>query len=239
LGVEISKGNVLIFTVQDAVPCDENWIENLTRPIMDNVADAICGGQKPNPTEDTNPTEWHRPIDKPSLKLINIGSIEFNELLSCEKAKYVGWDNVNSAYSREAILKIPFKEMMFGEDAQWAVDAINYGLKIGYTGLSMVYHYHPFSSEFNIKRALAEYYTRKVTINLNPSQPKLKFRNVLSWIICITQGTKNPLKIIFWLNYNFAMHKSRKKAYQFWLENGVNKIEEILIKNVPMSIHGN
>ncbi len=238
LGVEMSQGKVLIFTVQDAIPCDENWINNLANPILDNIADAICGVQKPNPLEKTNPTEWYRPIDKPNLKLINMGSNQFNQLSSYEKFKHVGWDNVNSAYSRKAILKIPFREMMFGEDAQWAVDAINSGLIIGYTGFSIVYHYHPFSLDFNIKRGLAEYYTRKVTINLNPIEPKLKLRNVLSWTKSIFYATRNPFKIIYWINYNFKIFDANKKAYQIWTEKGVVEIEKYLIKNVPISVHG-
>jgi glycosyltransferase involved in cell wall biosynthesis len=238
LGVEKSEGKVLIFTVQDAVPCDENWINQLTRPIFDNIVDAISGGQKPKPSANTNPVEWYRPIDKPSLKVINIESKHFIKLSSLDKSKYIYWDNVNSAYSRNAIIKIPFREMMFGEDAQWAVDAIINGVTIGYTGLPMVYHYHPYSFDFNIKRTLAEYYTRKLTINLNPVEPKLKLRIVISWIKRIIQATKNPFSIIFWLIYNFKIFKTYKKAYKIWKENGYAKIEEFLLKNVPMSVHG-
>ena len=238
LAVEKSEGKVFIFTVQDAIPSDENWINHLTKPIFDNIVDAVCGGQKPNPAEHTNPIEWHRPIDKPRLNVINISCIQFNELTGVDKAQYIAWDNVNSAYSRNSIMKIPFREMMFGEDAQWAVDAINNGLTIGYTGLSMVYHYHPYSFDFNVKRTLAEYYTRKVTINLNPVEPILKFRTVISWIKWIIQATKNPFNIIYWLVYNFKIFKTRKKAYKIWKENGYAKIEEFLLKNVPMSVHG-
>lgn len=237
-GVEKSQGKVLVFTVQDAIPCDENWLNQLTKPIFENIIDAICGGQKPNPNEHTNPIEWHRPIDKPRLNVIDISCNQFNELTSIEKAHYICWDNVNSAYSRNSIMTIPFREMMFGEDAQWAVDAINNGLTIGYTGLSMVYHYHPFSFDFNLKRTLAEYYTRKVTINLNPVEPKLKLRIVLSWIKRIIQATKNPFNIIYWLIYNFKILKINKTAYKIWLEIEFTKIEEFLLKNIPISAHG-
>jgi rhamnosyltransferase len=237
-GVEKALGKVLIFTVQDAVPCDENWINHLANPIFDNLLDAVCGGQKPYPNKDTNPVEWHNPIEKPSIKIIDIGSHRFNELASIDKAKYVGWDNVNSAYSRKKILNVPFREMMFGEDAQWAVDAIINDLRIGYSGLSMVYHYHSFSLDFNIKRTLAEYYTKKKTINLNPIEPKLKLRNILSWMKSIIYATKNPFKIIYWIYYNFKIFDANKKAFKIWSEKGVVGIEKYLIKNVPMSIHG-
>jgi rhamnosyltransferase len=238
VGVNFAKGKVLVFTVQDAIPSDQNWLNQLTKPIFENIVDAICGGQKPNPNDHTNPIEWHRPIDKPRLNVIDICCNQFNVLTSVEKLHYIGWDNVNSAYSRNAIMKIPFREMMFGEDAQWAVDAIINGVTIGYTGLSMVYHYHPYSFDFNIKRTLAEYYTRNVTINLNPVEPKLELRVVLSWIKRIIQATSNPFNIIYWLIYNFKIFKAHKKAYKIWKENGFAKIEEFLLKNVPMSVHG-
>ncbi len=236
VGVEASKGKVLIFTVQDATPFDENWMSNLVEPILNSNLDAVCGVQMPNPKEDTNPTEWYRPIEKPSLKTINISFREFNKLSSIEKSHYTGWDNVNSAYSKTALQSVPFREMMFGEDAQWAVDAINNGLTIGFTGFSIVYHYHSFSIDFNIKRTLAEYYTRKVTIGLNPIRPKLKFWTVLSWMKSILFATRNPCKIIYWLNYNYKIFTATRTAYNIWLENGIYKIEDFLIKNVPLAV---
>jgi hypothetical protein len=83
-----------------------------------------------------------------------------------------------------------------------------------------------------------EYYTRKVTINLDPTEPKLEMRVILSWMKSILSTTINPFKIIYWLNYNFKILKTNKKAYQIWEENGCAKIKEFLLKNVPMSVHG-
>jgi rhamnosyltransferase len=234
-GVNFAKGKVLVFTVQDSMAADSFWLSNLVQPLIDNKLDGICGKQISNPNEDTNPLWWYRPIDKPTIKIIDIKSIEFNNLKSQEKSEYIGWDNVNSAYLKASLLKVPFRKMMFGEDAQWAVDSINTDFKLAYTSFSVVYHDHPFDFKFAVKRTLAEYYTRKKTIDLNPAKPKLKLITILKWIYLLLRSTKNPLKTIYWLTISLQQVRAEKQAYKKWVKMGFSKVENFLINNVPMS----
>jgi hypothetical protein len=156
-------------------------------------------------------------------------------LKSQEKSEYIGWDNVNSAYLKASLLKVPFRKMMFGEDAQWAVDSINTDFKLAYTSFSVVYHDHPFDFKFAVKRTLAEYYTRKKTIDLNPAKPKLKLITILKWIYLLLRSTKNPLKTIYWLTISLQQVRAEKQAYKKWVKMGFSKVENFLINNVPMS----
>lgn len=234
-GVHFANGKVLVFTVQDSIAVDSLWLSNLVQPLIDNKLDGICGKQISNPNEDTNPIWWYRPIDKPTIRFIDIKSNEFKYLNSQEKKEYIGWDNVNSAYLKESLLKVPFRKMMFGEDAQWAVDAINVDFRLAYTSFSVVYHDHPFDFKFAVKRTLAEYYTRKKTIDLNPTKPKLKPITILKWIYLLLKNTKNPLKIIYWVTISFKQVSAEKQAYKNWVKMGFSKVENFLINNVPMS----
>ena len=215
-GVKFAKGNILVFTVQDSIAVDSLWLVNLVKPLLDNNLDAICGQQISNPNDDTNPIGWHRPIDSPNIRFLDITSEIFNSLESQEKKKYSGWDNVNSAYLKESLVKIPFREMMFGEDAQWSVDAITGNLRLAYTSFSVVFHDHPFNFEFAIKRTLAEFYTRKKTINLDPKPTKITIKTMLTWIY-------------------FLLVKAENVAYSNWVTMGFSRVENFLINNVPMS----
>lgn len=235
IGVMHAKGNIIIFTVQDAVPIGFNWFNDLVSPIFTNKIHAICGRQMPNPNEDTNPVEWHRPIDKPSLNIVNISYESFEKLTGYEKQKYVGWDNVNSAYLKSSLIDLPFREMIFGEDAQWAVDAILKNFTIAYTGFSGVYHYHKFNSDFNLKRQLAEYYTRFKTIDLIPTSPTINVRILISWIKTIILSTSNPFKIRYWFIYNLRIYITSLKAFKQWHQSGFYEVEKYLLHNVPMS----
>jgi rhamnosyltransferase len=234
-GVNFANGKVLVFTVQDSIAVDSFWLTNLVQPLLDNKLDAICGTQISNASEDTNPIWWHRPIDKPSIRFVDITSIEFNNLQSQEKKEYSGWDNVNAAYLKESLVKIPFRTMMFGEDAQWAVDAINSDLKLAYTAFSSVYHDHPFDFNFAVRRTLAEYYTRKKTIDLDPVRPKLKLITILKWFYLLTRTTKSPFKILYWFKVSMQQVFAEKEAYKKWVQMGFTTVENFLVYNVPMS----
>ncbi len=234
-GVKFAKGNVLVFTVQDSIAADSLWLLNLVKPLLYNNLDGICGKQISNPNDDTNPIGWHRPIDSPNIRFLDITSEIFNSLESQEKKKYSGWDNVNSAYLKESLVKIPFREMMFGEDAQWFVDAINGNLRLAYSSFSVVFHDHPFNFEFAVKRTLAEFYTRKKTINLDPKPPKIRIKTMVTWIYLLWKSTKNPIKIMYWFIIGLKQVKAEKVAYSNWVTMGFSRVEQYLINNVPMS----
>lgn len=234
-GVNFAKGDVLVFTVQDSIPVDRFWLANLIKPLIDNNLDAICGKQISNPNENTNPIWWFRPIDKPTIRYVEIDSTEFCKLSSEDKLKYTVWDNVNAAYSKKSLLNIPFRNMMFGEDAQWAVDALGSDFRLAYTSFSVVYHDHPFDFDFAIKRTLAEYYTRKTTIDLDPIMPQFKLITLLKWIYLLSRITKNPIKTIYWSFIGVQQFRAVKCAYNYWINRGFTEVEEFLILNVPMS----
>lgn len=234
-GVNFANGKVLVFTVQDSIAVDSLWLSNLVQPLIHNKLDGICGKQISNPNDETNPIWWHRPVDKPTIRYIDIKGSEFNNLDSQEKKEYIVWDNVNSAYLKESLLKVSFRKMMFGEDAQWAVDAINSNFKLAYTSFSVVYHDHPFDFNFAIKRTLAEYYTIKKTINLDPHLPKLRIIVILKWFYLLLKTTKNPIKIIHWIIIGIKQIKAERHAYEIWKKIGFSKVEDFLINNVPMS----
>jgi glycosyltransferase involved in cell wall biosynthesis len=234
-GVEFSNGKILVFTVQDSVAFDTHWLHNLVSPLIRENLDAICGMQIVDPKNHTNPIFWYRPTDEPSIRIININGEIFTKLSSIEKQKYTGWDNVNSAYTKQALLSLPFRDMMFGEDAQWAVDAIINDFRIAYTSFSVVYHDHPFDFEFSIKRYLAEYYTQKKTINADPLLPQVHFKTILRWLVVLWRSTKNPFRIIYWIIITIQQERSKKLAYNYWIKVGFSRIENFLVHNVPIS----
>jgi glycosyltransferase involved in cell wall biosynthesis len=235
IGVMHAKGKIIVFTVQDAVPIGLNWLNDLVSPIFTKKIHAICGRQMPNPNEDTNPVECYKPIDNPSLNIVNISYKSFRNLTGSEKLKYVGWDNVNSAYLKSSLINLPFREMIFGEDTQWAVDAISNNLTIAYTSFSGVYHYHRFNPDFNFNRQLSEYFIRFKTINLSPTTPTITIRTLISWIKTIILSTSNPFKISYWFIYNLRIHKTSVKAFKQWHHSGFFEVEKYLLNNVPMS----
>jgi rhamnosyltransferase len=236
LGVRFSKGEYIIFTVQDAIPTDSNWIEVSMNGIIKNNLDACCGRQIVLHKKSNNPVEWSRPFDEPCLSIVNITPERFIELPAQKKRELTGWDNVNSIYRKSVLIQLPFKKIAFGEDAQWAFDALCYGYKIGYNGHSIVEHYHFYDLDFAIKRNFAHFFVMKKVYNLDPIKPRISLKQILNLLKLLLISRLAPLKILFWSKYNFRLIRSTFLAYKLWYKFiDINEIEHFLLINPPLS----
>ena len=158
LALTNTSSEFLVYTVQDAIPLNENWLEFLIQPMIEYQLDAICGKQVVPRLEMYNPIEWFAPLDAPSLTIIQLPTSNYAALSLVEKTNYLMWDNVNAAYRRDVLLQYPFRSILFGEDRMWINEALNIGLKLAYTGFSVVEHYHHYVGTSALKRFLAEFY---------------------------------------------------------------------------------
>ncbi len=120
-------------TVQDALPVDDRWLERLLEGFDDDNVAAVCGQQIVRRDPKFNPVQWFRPVSEPVLTKYSFADVAgFQALPAAEKRAVCGFDNVNTMYLRAALLKVPFQQMGFAEDIQWAKDAILSGYTIAY-----------------------------------------------------------------------------------------------------------
>jgi rhamnosyltransferase len=236
LALTNTSSEFLVYTVQDAIPLNENWLQFLIQPMIEHQLDAICGKQVVPRLVEYNPIEWFAPLDAPSLSIIQLPTSNYAALSLVEKRNYLMWDNVNAAYRRDVLLQYPFRTILFGEDRMWINEALNIGLKLAYTGFSVVEHYHHYASTSALKRFLAEFYIDKKVINLDPTKPKLRLRTLLSWIKALHAVPITFLNKCKWLHYNYNLFKSKKYAYYIWTTfNSIEDAEAYLTLNIPQS----
>ncbi len=236
--LKFCKGKFVVYTVQDAVPVGRHWLKNLIQPLIDYNLDAICGQQVVIEDKSKNPLQWFRPIDKPSVKVIELSSERYIQMSPTEKRKLTGWDNVNACYKKESLEKLPFAELNFGEDAFWADQALKKGLSIGYTGFAQVDHYHHYDQmDQVIRRVIAENLIMKKTYDLDPSPNRI---NLLSFISIVRRIMLSKIKIFdkfYWIIYNIRIEFAYKQAYETWCSfASLNHSEEYVNKKVPQSI---
>lgn len=236
LAIKNTTSEFLIYTVQDAIPSSDSWLHNLIQPMIDNNLDAICGKQMVPHNSAFNPIEWSAPIDKPKLHIIQLPPFSFSELSPSFQRSMLMWDNVNAAYRREVLEQYPFDSVLFGEDLMWMKQALCAGLKVAYTGFSVVEHYHHYEGSFALKRFLAEFYIDKKVIGLDPIKPILKVRTLLSWIKKLSFSKLPLLSKYTWLLYNYRLFVSKKRAYKLWNTfMGIEDVEYYLANNIPQS----
>jgi rhamnosyltransferase len=141
LGAELARGDILVFTSQDACAADDAWLARLVAPLSVHPSSAgVYGRQLPH--DDATPPERYfldflygpeervqrlQPGDEPS----------FEETL---------FSNVNSAIRRDVWQSYPFADdLVMSEDQEWSRRALLAGYEIVYEPRAAVRHSHTYS----------------------------------------------------------------------------------------------
>ena len=218
-GITLAKGKYVVMTVQDAIPHNDKWLENMYRHFSDSDVVGVCGKQIVPHQKGYNPHEWFRPQTQPLIKkLVYNSKAEFQNLSSKEKRRICSWDDVTAMYKKSFMMENPFDELMFGEDMQWAKKTLLLGKKIVYDENAKVEHYHHANREYTYKRVFIEsYYSYQFFKFIPPIKKdnlhliKLVYRNI-RWNV-------HPK----WILFNYNVIKTRNKAikdFKKYLKNG-------------------
>ena len=152
-----SRGDLLVFTVQDACPADERTLAHLVYPLrkLEGLA-AVTGVQVPHPHADpvarwevaahdaivSGPRLFKRYSWRDPLR----GDFQ-------ERLRNVAFDNVCSALRRSAWEKFPFARVEFAEDLDWAVRVLRARHVLFRNPNARVHHSHNAAPYQRLKRA--------------------------------------------------------------------------------------
>lgn len=148
LGAERSRGDVLVFTSQDAYADRDDWLERLTAPLKeDDDLAGVYGRQVPHP--DATPPErffldfLYGP-DRREQRADRADALSMRTTL---------FSNVNSAIRRELWERFPFADDIdFAEDQDWARRVLLAGYRIRYEPEAVVRHSHAYTIRTAFKR---------------------------------------------------------------------------------------
>lgn len=220
-GAEVSRGEYVVTTVQDAVAADDKWLAHLLDGFSegDDVA-AVCGSQIIPHDRDKNPVDWFRPYGKEEKKVYRFSSAaEFDALSPAEKKAACGWDNVTCMYKRSVLLKLPFQKTSCSEDIIWAKEALRAGYALVYNPAAKVKHYHHGDREFSFRRTLTVMHTRYRQFGFVYNRPRHSVRQVLSIIKTLYVSEPLTLKEKWkWFLYNREQLKGEQKAFAIFSE---------------------
>lgn len=148
-GIAQSCGEYIILVSQDAIPCDNHWMEKL---VINLVNDQSVAGaySRQIPRASAKPyvkALVHRFFAASSLRRESrIGNPkDYEGLTPNEKYELCCFDNVSSCIRKSVWESIPFPRTDFGEDIEWSRAVLQNGYGIVYEPGSAVYHSHDFS----------------------------------------------------------------------------------------------
>ena len=155
-----SRGSAAILLVQDAVPVDAHWLDELARPLLEDEGAAgsfsrqlpIPGG---NPILAHRLEHWVAGRDEPRRRAL--GDRKWDELDPFERLDHVAFDNVSSCIRRSCWAQRPFGQRDFGEDLAWSTWAIRAGHAIRFHPRSVVEHSHDRSAWYEARRIYCDH----------------------------------------------------------------------------------
>jgi rhamnosyltransferase len=187
LGIERSRGDLIVLTVQDALPNTDDWLAKLIAPLRadERVAGAFAR-QIPRPDASPlakrNLERWIAASTTPRTAALS-GADEFNALTPAQRLDRCAFDNVCSCVRRSAWHQLPFPEVPIAEDVGWAKAALLAGYRIAFAPDAVVVHSHDRGAQYEFERTRllhAELY-RLFGLETIPSVPALA-RSIASTI---------------------------------------------------------
>ncbi len=142
-----ARGDVLVFTVQDAWPANGAVLRELVQPLRDDAGLAgVCGRQFPHPDADFlgrwETTQLAKILGTQPRRKQMASWTEFLSLDLGRRFASVSFDNVCSAVRRTTWEAMPFAPIDFGEDLEWAVRVLRGGGTVLFNPLAGVFHSH-------------------------------------------------------------------------------------------------
>ena len=160
LGISLCRGEYVALVVQDALPLDDRWLAAMVENMEnDDLVAGVYGRQVPRP--DGGPLTRVLVNGWPTASLerreqFAVGADRYRGLPPAERRALAVFDNVSSCVRRSVWERIPFARTPFGEDAKWAREVIEAGLKIVYDPRSAVIHSHERGPAYDLRRHYVE-----------------------------------------------------------------------------------
>jgi rhamnosyltransferase len=148
LGAQLAGGEIVVFTVDDALPVGDTWLEALTAPLRDE--DDVAGTYSRQIAYDDAPPHQRFYIDYrygPEARIQRAASP--SELTVANTL----FSDVSSAIRKSILERFPFaNDIVIAEDLEWASRVLLAGYAIAYVPDSVVRHSHTYSLAGIFKR---------------------------------------------------------------------------------------
>lgn len=154
LACSISDGEFITFIVDDAIPVDDRWLENILRNFTDNNVGAVYSRQIPRNTASVEEKYFYYlnfPTNKKAMR--NSKKITHEDIF---------FSNSSSSIRKILIEKFPFDEtLIMCEDQKFAYEILNSGYSTVYEPLSVVIHSH----NYNLRQTFQRYFDSSHSLN--------------------------------------------------------------------------
>jgi rhamnosyltransferase len=160
LGIENSRGELIVLLVQDALPASDTWLAELTAPLLkESRANGVelagaFARQVPRPDASAVTRHYHArwvaAADAP--RAVTLASGELAALDPMQRYLRCAFDNVCSCIRRSVWQRHPFRATPIGEDIEWAREVLLAGYRLAYVPQAAVVHSHDRPARYELAR---------------------------------------------------------------------------------------
>jgi len=162
MAVSLAAFQRVIFMVQDAVPCSDDWLSGMVGGLEQDGVAAAFAAQVPH----ADATSYARfEIDSVAAARLEtsvwkrVDSAESFQKMPYERAyRTAGLDNVCAVYRKELLEKTPFPDVDFAEDLGWGLKMSLLGHHILYLPHVQVRHSHHRPPDYAFRRQIVNSY---------------------------------------------------------------------------------
>ena len=155
LGIERSRGDLVVMLVQDAVPVGDGWLEALVAPLQQDARLAGAFARQvaepgASPLTRHYLSRWLAARTEP--RTVFASREELEQSSPAERFDRCIFDNVCSCIRREVWERVPFRPAPIAEDMAWAREVLPAGYGLAYVPNAVVEHSHDRSAVYELKR---------------------------------------------------------------------------------------
>lgn len=156
LAIERSRGDLVVLTVQDALPDSPQWLSRLIAPLgADGRIAGAFARQIPRPDASPlakrNLDRWVAASTTPRTAALS-GIDEFDSLTPLQRLDRCAFDNVCACIRRSVWQSHPFREVPIAEDLSWAKEVLLAGHRIAFVPDAVVVHSHERTPQYEFER---------------------------------------------------------------------------------------
>ena len=209
--------DLVLLTVGDGRAADNQVLEKMCDALHSKHVAGVCGHQIVAHEPDKNPAAWFRPCSVPQIQYFSFDSEDdFDTAPPEHKKQAASWDNVIAMYRTQVLRDaIPFKSITYGEDTQWAVDALRAGHTLAYNPSARIYHYHHDDKGITYNRTITMLHLRDHFFGDFSSRTPVLVRPMLSVAKTLI---RNPgltmVERVRWFQYIFGKRLAIRRAVQ-------------------------
>lgn len=136
LGAQLAQGKYVVALTAHAAPADRNWLEPLVSALEgDHTVAGAYSRHLANP--------GCHPFEAMELER-GFGATKMILDKPPAKARSLLFSNVSSCITKDVLIDVPFRELPYAEDRDWAKNVLDRGYSIAYVPQSMVFHSHNY-----------------------------------------------------------------------------------------------